>query len=473
MKKVLFTVLLSILPVLGLLAEVRLPEIIGDNMVLQRNSNANLWGWADSGSKVTVTVSWDKTRYTATADENGRWMVAVATREATSLPQTITIKEGRSRLTLNNILIGEVWFCSGQSNMEMPVRGFVNQPVEGADETIVNSGRYRSVRVACVPKTGALEPQAEVKGKWYESNPEDVRRFSATAYYFAMRMNDVLGIPVGVICCSWGGASVEGWMPKELLAALGDKNIEKRAADEKLRNGRPTIMYNGMLFPLKDYTVAGYLWYQGCSNVGRYKKYAQYQAEMVKHWRELWGQGDLPFYFVELAPYDFGKGKGWLLREAQRNSVKLIPNSGIISTGDLIKPYEEKIIHPRMKKQVGDRLAYLALEHTYGVKGIEGDAPEFTKMELLEDGREAKLHFKSCREGFSRAGDVTGFEVAGEDRVFHPAKAVLNRDRTITVSSEDVQKVAAVRYLYKNFYIANLFSMEGLPVFPFRTDGWE
>ncbi len=473
MKKILLTVLISALSAMGLMAEIRLPEIIGDNMVLQRNSNANLWGWADSGSKITVTVSWNKDKYTATADENGRWLVAVATPEATHEPQTITIKEGKEKVTINNILIGEVWFCSGQSNMEMPIRGFINQPIEGAGETIANSGRYKNVRVACVPKTGALEPQEEVKGKWYESNPENARRFSATAYYFAMRMNEMLGIPVGIICSSWGGASVEGWMPKELLASLGDKNIEKRAADEKLRNARPTIMYNAMLYPLKDYTIAGYLWYQGCANVGRYKKYAQYKAEMVKHWRKLWGQGELPFYFVEIAPYDFGRGKGWLLREAQRESLKLIPNSGMAATGDLVKPYEEKIIHPRMKKEVGDRLAYLALEHTYGVKGIEGDAPLFTKMELLEDGKEAKLHFTACREGFSASEDITGFEVAGEDKVFHPAKAKRNRDRTITVSSEDVQKIAAVRYLYRNYYIANLFSMEGLPVLPFRTDDWE
>ncbi len=473
MKKILFAIILSVLPALGLMAEIRLPEIIGDNMVLQRNSNANLWGWADSGSKVIVTVSWDKAKYTATADENGRWMLSVATPEATSLPQTITIKEGKSKLTLNNILIGEVWFCSGQSNMQMPMQGFVNQPIEGSAETIVNSAKYKNVRVACIPRTAALEPQEEVKGRWYESCPEHVRKFSATAYYFAIRTSDILGIPVGIICSSWGGSKIEGWMPKELLASLGDKNIEKDAADESLRNGRPTVMYNAMVYPLKDYTIAGYLWYQGCSNIGRYKKYAQYQAEMVKHWRELWGQGDIPFYFVEIAPYDFGKGKAWFLREAQRNSLKLIPNSGIAATGDLIKPYEEKIIHPRMKKEVGDRLAYLALEHTYGVKGIEGDAPSYTKMELLEDGKEAKIHFRSCREGFSTSGEINGFEVAGEDKVFYPAKAVLNRDRTITVSSENVQKVAAVRYLYRNYYIANLFSMEGLPVLPFRTDDWE
>ncbi len=475
MKRILLTILFSALTLSGLRAEIRLPDIMSDNMVLQQKSKANIWGWAESGSKVSVSVSWDKAKYSTTADENGKWMVAVATPEATAAPQTITIRENKDKpVTISNVLIGEVWFCSGQSNMQMTLAGYTSQPVEGAVETIMNSAKYPNVRVAWIPKRSALEPKDIVDGRWMESNPENAGLFSAAAYHFAIRTSESLGIPVGVICSSWGGSHIEGWMPKEILETLGEKDIDERAANEKLGNARPTVMYNAMVHPVQDYTIKGFLWYQGCSNVKTYKRYAKYQSEMVRHWRELWGLGELPFYFVEIAPYGYRNGQqGYMIREAQRNSLKLIPNSGMAATGDLVKPYERGIIHPCMKKEVGERLARLALEHTYEVKGIEGDAPEFVKMQVSEDGSSAKIHFTSCREGFSTTGSIKGFTVAGEDRMFYPAKATVNKDRTITVSSPNVDNIVAVRYLYDNFYIANLHNMVGLPVLPFRTDDWE
>ena len=233
-------------------------------------------------------------------------------------------------------------------------------------------------------------------------------------------------------------------------------------------------MYNGMLYPLRHYTVRGFLWYQGCSDVAGYKDYARCQAAMVRHWRELWGLGELPFYFVEIAPYEYGAGrKGYRLREAQQKSLDMIPNSGMASTADLVKPYETRNIHPSRKREVGERLALLALEHTYGVKGIESENPRFEKMEPLPDGGVA-LSFTHCRNGFSTTGEITGFEAAGADRVFRPARAsVLSKERKIALHCPEAGGIVAVRYLQRNFSIANLHNMRQLPVLPFRTDDWD
>lgn len=457
-------------------AEIRLPDIMSDNMVLQQLSSAKIWGWAEHDSQISVTVSWSKDKYTTMSDMHGNWMLTVKTPEASNVPQTISIRENKGKTTfINNVLIGEVWFCSGQSNMFMQLGGYSSQPVEGAPETIMNSSRYKNVRVALISKRAATTPQEKVDGRWMESAPENASKFPAAAYYFATRLNGTLDIPIGIICCSWGGSHIAGWMPEELVTSLGYKDAAAHAADENRKNGRPLVMYNGMLYPLRHYTIKGFLWYQGCSDVAEYGKYALYQSEMVKHWRELWGLGELPFYFVEIAPYDYDlrRGlKGYMLREAQQKALDMIPNSGMASTVDLVKPYERKIIHPSRKKEVGDRLAMLALNHTYNIKGIESDSPRFAGMEIQENGS-AKIRLTNCSNGFSVTYPIEGFEAAGKDRVFYHADARILPDKTICVSCPQVKEIASVRYLYSNFVIANLKNMWGLPVLPFRTDDWD
>ena len=296
MKRYILTIILAAAAAISLKAEIRLPDIMSDNMVLQQNSSAKIWGWAEHGSTVTVTVSWNRSKYTTTADGHGKWIVSVNTPPATRAPQSISIREDKGKPTsIENVLIGEVWLCSGQSNMQMQMRGYLNQPVEDAAEEILNSGEHNDIRVVTIPKRAALEPQESVDGRWMTPSPENTAQFSAVAWFFARRLESMLDVPVGIISCSWGGSSITGWMPEWLLTGLGYKNAKTRAADEKLKNGRPTVMYNGMLHPMHDYAVRGFLWYQGCSDVSEYKNYAHFQAEMVNHWRaSVLFRGDCP-----------------------------------------------------------------------------------------------------------------------------------------------------------------------------------
>lgn len=474
MKKLLFLTVCGLLWAGALRAEIRLPDILSDNMVLQQQSHASLWGWAEPGSKITVRQSWSRAVSTTRCDSTGFWKVQVDTPAATDTPQTLSIRENRNDpVVIRNVLIGEVWFCSGQSNMVMTLGGYTNQPVEGAVETILRSGSFPNIRVASIHRRLSTSPQEIVDGRWRESTPANAVGFSATAYYFAIRLHEMLGVPVGVIVCSWGGSRIACWMPGKLLRELGYERVEEQAANLKPDNKRPTVMYNAMLYPLRHYTIRGFLWYQGCADVDRYAEYARYQSAMVKHWRELWGEGELPFYFVQIAPYAYGNRlKSHLLREAQEQSLASIPNSAMAATIDLTYPYEKRIIHPSRKREVGDRLALLALDHTYGMKGIESDNPRLETIERLPDGKVA-LSFTHSRNGFAAAGPITGFTAAGTDRIFHPARATLHpKENKVLLECPEVDSIAAIRYLFENCPTANLRNMWQLPVLPFRTDNW-
>ncbi len=458
-------------------AEIELPDIFSDNMVLQQNSDARLWGWSSPGAKISVKPSWNGKTYSAKAGDDGRWDLSVATPEATYTPQTIVFKGDGSEVELENILVGEVWFCSGQSNMEMPLKGFWCQPVENGGRAIAYSGRYPGVRVATVTRCGDYEPQSKVVGKWQESKPENAGEFSAVAYFFARSLNDILGVPVGVINCSLGGSQVEGWMPKWKLDQYPDCDVakEKATADSVLHLWeRINVMYNAMLHPLVGYTVKGFLWNQGEANVGRHISYPSRLADMVKIWRDEWRQGELPFYFVEIPAWSYGNPEGSiaaLLREAQHKAADIIPNSGYVSTTDLIYPHEINDIHGSKKEEIGERLAFLAANRTYCLNGIDTDYPVYKSVDL--QGNRAIVHLDNMENGLTPNGELDGFEVAGDDRIFHPAKAKeLWYNRAIEVSSDKVDDIKAVRYCFKNFSIGNIHNMKGLPLVPFRTDDW-
>ncbi|MDE6117261.1 MAG: sialate O-acetylesterase, partial [Duncaniella sp.] len=273
-------------------AAVELPDVISDNAVFQQKSEAKLWGWATPGKGVSVTPSWDGKVYKTVADKaTGRWEVKVATPEASYQPYTVTFTDGSDPVTIGNVLIGEVWFCSGQSNMEMPLRGFWTQPVEGAAQAIAYSGKYPAIRMATVPKRGAYTPQERVAGKWKTSNPQDAAEFSALAYFFARSLQDMLDVPVGIIACAYGGSKVEGWMPKWKLDTYPGWDMDKEQTDTVLNEyERIGVMYNAMLRPVLGYTVKGFLWNQGESNVGRHAEYPAHQRDMVQIWRDEWGQ---------------------------------------------------------------------------------------------------------------------------------------------------------------------------------------
>lgn len=459
----------------GVWGKITLPDIISDNMVLQQQAEVCLWGEANINAEVNIRPSWNRDVYRVIADAEGKWIAKIPTPEASYQSYSISISDGEE-IKLKNVLIGEVWFCSGQSNMEMPLRGFENCPIAGANETIATSSKWKGIRVATVEKNGQLKPVKSCKGSWKVSSPENAPDFTATGYYFAMMMNLVLDIPVGIINCSWSGSTIEGWMSREIISQYPDISLEKdiRKVDgcDCWHHMSPTLMYNGMLKPLQNYTIRGFLWYQGESNVGKHKTYSERLKTMVELWRKDWGLGELPFYYVEIAPFYSTETTGCAyLREAQFEAQFIIPNSGMISTNDLVEPYEIKNIHPKNKMDVGKRLAYMALKKTYHIPGIEAYGPVYKSMEVKDST--VILSFEHAENGFNRLSDMKGFEVAGRDKVFYPAKAEVFNDFQIKVMCEKVVQPVAVRYCFRDFQLGNVANLRDLPLFPFRTDNWE
>lgn len=474
MKRTFSTLLLFCLAISGF-AKVDLPEILGDNMMLQQQTEVNLWGNAAAQKPIIVKTSWTKEVFKTQTNDNGEWFIKIKTPKASFTPQQITISDGEP-LTIQNILIGEVWFASGQSNMEMPLNGFWGAPIAGANEAIAHAGDFqKSIRFVTIPKTDATTPQSRVKGKWVLCSPQTAPMFSATAYFFATQMTQILQVPVGIIHCSWGGTRVESWSNRALCESYGEDLSEANLKSIAAENWkRPLVMYNGMLHPLVNYTIKGFIFYQGCSNVGQDKEYAQRLSNMVHLWRSLWKQGDIPFYFTEIASYTYGgEDSAPLLREAQYKAQSLIPNSAMISTVDLVEPFQFTNIHPRNKQDVGKRLAYMALHRTYGFSSIACNGPEYDTMDIKESN--IFLRFKYAQDAFNRDFGFEGFEVAGNDRVFYPATArVIYNDSDISmeIHSSHVEAPVAVRYCFHNTNVATVFNTRGLPLVPFRSDSW-
>lgn len=452
-------------------AKVDLPEIIGDNMVLQQNTEVRLWGWADPRAAVKIEASWGA-KCAVKSGDDGRWEAMLKTPAGGYEPQRITITSGE-RVTLDNVLIGEVWFAAGQSNMEMGILGFHNCPVARSNEVIARAdARRNKIHYVKIPKTASHTPQERVAGRWNEFTSETAPLCTAVGYFFAEMLGDVLEVPVGIIDCSWGGSRVESWSSRELLDTYPDIDCSEQAiaaVDEWLR---PLVMYNGMLHPVAGYTIRGYLWYQGESNVGAHTVYPERLNNMVGLWRKLWGQGELPFYFVEIAPFNYwGSDLSAFLREAQCRAQDVIANSGMVSTNDLVEPYEWCNIHPLNKHDIGYRLAYMALNRTYGKKNVRCDSPRFRSMEIV-DGK-AVVTLTNAEYGFNRLVGIEGFELCGADGVFHPAQAAIDAQMRVVVSSDEVAEPVAVRYCFRNFKIGNLANTWGLPVIPFRTDDFQ
>lgn len=449
-------------------AKVTLPKMFSDGMVMQRETTANVWGNAERSATVKVSPSWTKKTYTAKADSNGKWKVAIDTPEAGG-PYSITFNDGE-KTVLNNILIGELWVCSGQSNMEMQMKGFKAQPVEGAITDGLNS-RDPQLRLFTVKRNSKFEPVDTVSGQWYEANTGSVREFSATAYYFGKTLRKVLDVPVGLITVAWGGSACEAWMTADWLKAFPDARIPKSPQDIKSKNRTPTVLYNGMMHPLVGMSMRGVIWYQGEDNVNRYKTYGDMLATMIRGWRGEWNIGDFPFYYCQIAPYDYSL-INWdynsaLLREQQARVETMVPNTGMAVLMDAGLEYG---IHPRKKRQAGERLALLALRNTYNIAGL----PEFARYKDVEfKGDTAVISFDKSKEWvyFNNGTTSNLFEIAGEDKVFHPAKAWTERNR-VYLKSEKVSKPVAVRYAFKNWADGDLFC-DGLPVSSFRSDDWE
>ncbi|KJD32797.1 hypothetical protein PW52_15070 [Tamlana sedimentorum] len=451
-------------------AEIRLPEIVASNMVLQRNITVNVWGWAGANEKISLKLSWQEEPINVRADKYGNWKTEILTTKSKD-PQTITLTSETSNILLENILFGEVWLCSGQSNMYQPLKGYVGQPTYGSLQAIINS-KNSNLRLFSVSKAGASTPQKSLKESsgWLMASPENVSNFSAVAYFYGKQLQQILDVPVGLIHSSFGGSSVKAWLSKQGISPYEKVNIENKNISSKARY-TPTALFNAMINPLIPYTLKGVLWYQGESNRTAPEAYKKLFPAMVKDWRAIWGQDDFPFYYVQIAPHSYAKDKKMVntayLREAQLKSLDLINNSGMVITMDL---GDKDSVHPPKKKEVADRLLYLALNKTYKINGINPVSPQYDSM-TLKDNR-VILKFKNAKQGLYTYNGLDNFIICGENRVFYPAEAKILNKNEVEVYNENVKKPVAVRYAWNSWSEASLFGANELPVSSFRTDSW-
>ena len=444
-------------------SDLRLPAIIAEHMVLQQTFEAPLWGWAKAGDTVTVTTSWDGRSYHPVTDAKGKWMCKVPTPKAGG-PFSLTF-EADTLIEIEDVLIGEVWVCSGQSNMQMSMQGYRNQPIRGSNEAVARSAGD-PIRLLQVKRTFSDTPMDDLTGDWQVASPETVFPFSAVAYSFGKLLYDALDVPIGLIHSSWGGTPAEAWTDKATLAGL---EIDIEAIKKQRDYQQPSVLYNGMIQPLIPFGIRGALWYQGESNRNEPDVYDDLMEAMIGNWRNQWDQGDFPFYFVQIAPFEYGGGaNSAYLREAQLKTLQEVPNTGMAVTLDI---GEKNNIHPAEKIAVGERLAYWALTQTYGIQGIRHSGPVYQSMEV----KEGKVHvtFEHAENGLIPFPTPSNnFEVAGKDRVFHPAQATITR-LGLVVWSEEEKEPVAVRYGWKNWLVGDLFNTAGLPASSFRSDDWE
>jgi sialate O-acetylesterase len=475
-------------------------------MVLQRDQKDRVWGWAEPDEKVTVKIAGQEK--TATAGSDGAWHVILDPLPAGG-PHTLTI-QGKNSLRLDDVLVGEVWICSGQSNMQWPVAASKDMDLE------IAAARYPKIRLITVPNRGTQEPQKDFQGRWELCHPDKAAGFSAVGYFFGRQLFQTLGVPIGLINDSWGGSACEAWVRRDLLAT--DKKYapllehwtqfeqnyprakaeytEKRAAWEKdvakarsegkqppgepfnpdwmmFGNARPGNIYNGALKPTIGYGIRGVIWYQGESNAGRAYQYRDLFPLMIKSWRDEWGIGDFSFYWVQLADFLAEHPEpvesAWAeLREAQTMTMSKLPKTGeavIIDLG------EGQDIHPRNKQDVAMRLARWALAKDYGAP-LAYHSPTFKSLE--KKGKMIVLSFDHVGGGIRPFDfpEFKGFAIAGADKKFVRAQAKLAGPGKIEVWSDKVAEPVAVRYAWDDNPVCNLYSAEGLPVTPFRTDDW-
>ena len=450
----------------SLLAQVELPALFRDNLVLQQQFKAPVWGWASPGQAVLVTGSWDRKAMGTTADRAGRWMVRLTT-PAAGGPYFITINSD----TIRNVMIGEVWICSGQSNMQWPMKQTGN-----AKEEIIEAD-FPNIRLFHAARTLAEEPVRDCKGQWLECTPESVEKFSAVAYFFGRDLHLQLDIPIGLINASYGGSPIQAWINHNVLQSVPegrsylDKYDQKKEAAgpgaDLTDNHAPSVLYNAMIHPLIPFGIRGAIWYQGEANAKEHDNYRNLLKTMITSWRDEWGQGDFPFYFVQLSPFSYAKKMvGAAMRDEMRRALE-IPNTGMAITMDIGAPDD---IHPKNKKEVGHRLALIALARIYGRAGFEYSGPLYSSMSI--EGNKIRLSFKHAENGLVCKGrELTHFTMAGKDKKFYPAKAIID-GHSILVSSEKVNDPLAVRFAFNNTDAPNLFNHQGLPASTFRTDDW-
>ncbi|WP_018631051.1 sialate O-acetylesterase [Niabella aurantiaca] len=483
-------------------AAVKLPAVIADHMVLRQKTTVALWGWADAGEHITIRCSWNRQPVRVTAGADGRWLAHVTTTAAGG-PYTIAFS-GTNTITVQDVLLGEVWLCSGQSNMAFPLakQSAWRTGVVGYEKEVAKA-THPLLRLFTVQQEVAADPQPDLRGSWTACTPETAAAFSAVAYYFGREIQEATGVPVGLIHSSWGGTPAESWTRREVLNADSDlrvildryeaavKNYPKdqdryrqelrqwlndsaahpgtvrkkpaRPVDPEKNSKSPTKLYNAMIHPLVPFTLSGTIWYQGESNASRAYQYRKLFPAMIRSWRKEW-KARFPFYFVQIAPH---RQQSPEIREAQLLTYKTVPGTGmavITDAGDSLD------IHPRNKAVVGHRLALWALAKTYGRKDIVFSGPLYQSTK--REGTKMRIRFSFADGGLvAKEGALTGFTIAGADRKFVPATAVIEGN-TVVVSGSGVTAPVAVRFGWTTVPHAVLFNNAGLPASPFRTDDW-
>ena len=438
-------------------------NLFSDNMVLQRNSSVNIWGKSNPNQIVTVYSSWNNKSVKTKSNSSGKWMLKIKTDNSIG-PYELTISTKNETKLIRNILFGEVWFASGQSNMEMPLNGFFGEPIYGSQD-IIGKSINSNIRLLTVERNYSATPIVDFEGKWQESRPESSRNFSAVAYSFAKYIHESLGVPVGIISCAWGGTPAEAWAEKSFLDQEFKPGIIINNSEEKFEEYNPGYLFNAMLNPLIPFTLRGGIWYQGENNRERAKHYSKLMQVMVASWRDKWGLGDFPFYFVQIAPFSYNnpnESSSAELRDAQLDAMRNIKNSGMVSTVDI---GDLNSIHPPEKVKVGNRLAYWALNQTYGYKSITPSGPVPISAKVEES--KVTVSFNYADNGlYNFNGPLKDFEISGEDGVFFDADAQIF-EASIIIQSQNVLKPREVRYGWKNYFKGSLFNIEGLPATSF------
>jgi len=464
MKK-LFPLIVFILLFSSLYGKIRMPNIFADNMVLQRNATVKLWGWANPGEKITLTAEWQEAPVTSVADASGKWLIKVKTTNAGG-PYKISVK-GENEITFSNVLLGEVWICSGQSNMEFTIKMF-----GGWDKNFKNEKEdflkndYSKIRFMQVEKATSAAPLDTCKAKWMIPDLDNTENFSATAFFYGKELYNKLKVPIGLVSTNWGGTPAEAWTEKSYLEKDNDLQYYLKLPLGGEPN-QPAKLYNAMINPLINYTIRGAIWYQGEANVDNANLYTKLFATMIKSWRDKWQLGDFPFYFVQIAPYNYGDNEqsSAYLREAQLQILPVVKNIGMASTMDIGNPND---IHPTNKSEVGRRLALWAFAKTYNEKVSAFSGPVYKSYKA--EGNKIRINFDYAQSGLEVKGNkLTGLKIADKSMKFVDADYEI-KGGSLFAFNKDIAKPAAVRFAFTNTDSSSLYNKEGLPASSFRTD---
>lgn len=442
-------------------AAVRLPAILGSHMVLQQQSEVKLWGWCGPAEKIVIRTSWDTITYKTSGSSGARWIQKIKT-PAAGGPYTIAIN---GSTILEDVMIGEIWLCSGQSNMEWSGDQGIKQSLNE-----LPSANNQKIRFFYVPKTTSEFPQDNCAGSWKVCSSEEMKHFSAVGYFFGKKLQQELNVPVGLINSNWGGTAAEVWTPKQEVENDAElSKAAKKIAPLPWWPNLPGSAYNAMIYPLTNFEISGAIWYQGESNVPTYSSYKQLLSHMIGSWREAW-QKEFPFYFVQIAPFSgYGDHDFCALQRETMTQCLSIPKTGMAVISDLVE--DIKNIHPINKIDVAARLANIALAETYRKTGLNYKFPMYKGMK--NEKEKIRISFDNAENGLvCKDKVITEIYIAGEDRQFQPAMAKIDGN-TLIVWNKTIKAPAAVRFGFTNTAIPNLFSKEGLPVNLFRTDNWE